>query len=54
LRFGPAELGNWVPQDLKNYRIRSLNGRIDEFVLFKTSLTDAEVEAMYVVGRPHS
>jgi hypothetical protein len=53
LRFGAAELGNWVPQELKDHRIRSLNGRIDEFALLKTALSDDDVKAMYEVGRPH-
>jgi hypothetical protein len=53
LRFGKAELGNWVPQELKDHRIRSLNGRMDEFAMLKVALSDAEVKAMYEAGRPH-
>jgi Concanavalin A-like lectin/glucanases superfamily/FecR protein len=53
LRFGPVELGNWVPEDLKNDRIRNLNGRVDEFLLLDRSVSDDEVRAMYVAGRPN-
>jgi hypothetical protein len=53
LRFGNAELGNWVPQELKDHRIRSLNGRMDEFAMLKVALSDAEVKLMYEAGRPH-
>ena len=54
LRFGPVEIGNWVPEDLKNDRIRSLNGRVDEFLLLDRSMTDDEIRDMYVAGRPNS
>lgn len=53
LRFGPVELGNWVPEDLKNDRIRNLNGRIDEFLLLDRSMTDDEIQDLYVAGRPN-
>jgi len=51
LRFGPVELGNWVPEDLKNDRIRNLNGRVDEFLLLGRSMTDDEIKDLYVAGR---
>jgi hypothetical protein len=53
LRFGPVELGNWVPEDLKNDRIRNLNGRLDEFLLLDRSMTDDEIRDLYVAGRPN-
>jgi hypothetical protein len=53
LRFGPVELGNWVPEDLKNDRIRNLNGRVDEFLLLDRSMTDDEIKDLYVSGRPN-
>ena len=53
LRFGTAEIGNWVAEDLQDHRIRSLNGRMDEFVLLGTSVADDDVRAMYEAGRPH-
>jgi hypothetical protein len=54
LRLGPAEIGNWVPQDLREYRIRSLNGRIDEFILFNSPLTPDEIRSIYEAGKPQS
>jgi hypothetical protein len=53
LRIGPAELGNFVPEELKDHRIRSLNGRFDEFAIFSSSLTDQDIAAMYEAGRPN-
>lgn len=53
LRFGAAELGNWVPEDLKNDRIRNLNGRIDEFLLLDRSMTGDEIRELYLAGRPN-
>jgi hypothetical protein len=54
LRIGPAEIGNWVPQDLREYRIRSLNGRIDEFILFDEALAPEQIHSIYEAGRPQS
>jgi hypothetical protein len=54
LRIGAAEIGNWVPQDLKDYRIRSLNGRIDEFILFDSPLTGDEIREIYESGKPQA
>jgi Concanavalin A-like lectin/glucanases superfamily/FecR protein len=54
LNFGPVELGNWVPEDLKNDRIRNLNGRVDEFLLLDRSMTDDEIRHLYLAGRPNS
>jgi hypothetical protein len=53
LRFGGVELGNWKPEDLKNDRIRNLNGRIDEFLLLDRSLSDDEIKNLYLAGRPN-
>jgi hypothetical protein len=54
LRIGPAEIGNWVPQDLREYRLRSLNGRIDEFILFSDALSKEQIHAIYEAGTPQS
>jgi hypothetical protein len=51
LRFGAAELGNWVPEELKDHRIRSLNGRIDEFMLLDRAMSDAEVQELFEAGK---
>lgn len=53
LRFGGVELGNWMPKDLKNDRLRNLNGRIDEFLLLDRSMTDEEIKNLYLVGKPN-
>jgi hypothetical protein len=54
LRIGAAEIGNWVPKDLLDYRIRSLNGRVDEFILFDAPLSADEIHSIYESGRPQS
>ncbi|MBA3483241.1 MAG: FecR domain-containing protein [Pirellulales bacterium] len=55
LRFGASELGNWLPDDYhQDHRVRNFNGRMDEFALFKTALSDVEVRKMYEDGMPSS
>jgi hypothetical protein len=54
LRFGPSELGNWAAEDFIDHRIRSLNGSLDEFVVWGKPLDDAAIAAMYRVGAPPS
>jgi len=54
LRIGAAELGNWVPEDYKDHRVRSLNGRMDEFIIFKAALNEEQIHRMYEVGQPNS
>jgi hypothetical protein len=54
LKLGAAEIGNWQPAKLaekKNHPLRSLNGRIDEFMVLKRALTATEVAALYEAGR---
>jgi hypothetical protein len=53
LKLGNVELGNWgVPLRGNIYEIRSLNGRMDEFVLFGSALREDEIRALYEVGAP--
>jgi ferric-dicitrate binding protein FerR (iron transport regulator) len=54
LRFGAAEIGNWQPENFIDHRIRSLNGRMDEFVLFGKALRGDQIREMYKVGQPAS
>jgi hypothetical protein len=54
LRIGAAELGNWVPEVYKDHRVRSLNGRMDEFIIFKSALNEEQIYRMYEVGQPNS
>lgn len=54
LRIGGAEIGNWQPKVGENRSsnpIRSLNGRIDEFMVLKRALSATEVAALYEAGR---
>lgn len=54
-RFGPGEIGNWGlptrPEDAR-FAIRNLNGAIDEFAIFATALSDAEISEMFHAGTP--
>jgi len=55
LRIGDAELGNWglpAPEEKDPQPIRNLNGRMDEFMIFKSALPDAEIRALYEQGQP--
>lgn len=52
LRFGDTEIGNWTSKGFLDHTVRSLNGRIDELILYKTALTESEVAELYQSGRP--
>jgi hypothetical protein len=52
LKLGNAEIGNWQAQG-KPYPIRSLNGRIDEFVILQRILLPEEVASIYRAGMPN-
>ena len=52
LRFGDTEIGNWTSKGFLDHTVRSLNGRIDELILYKTALIEAEVAELYQSGRP--
>ncbi len=52
LRIGAAEIGNWQPID-KHQPIRSLNGRLDEFVILERSMNAQEIHALYTSGLPN-
>lgn len=53
LRLGDCELGNWTNASFKSKTaIRNFTGCIDEFLMLRRSLTDAEVESLYTQGRP--
>ena len=55
--IGSANLGNYTdpPPDVRSDRlIRSLHGRIDEFVIFDQALAAKEIQAIYDVGKPAS
>jgi hypothetical protein len=54
LVIGKASLGNWddPTRDDAAFKIRNLNGRIDEFAIFNAPITSREVKAMYEKGKP--
>lgn len=53
-RFGASEIGNWSqPVSQPPLQIRNFNGRMDEFLLYRTALTESEIRAMYEAGKPH-
>ena len=51
LRIGHVDLGNWS-KPIWARSIRTLNGRVDEFALFKAALSDEEIKEIYEAGRP--
>jgi hypothetical protein len=54
-RVGSAELGNWNARSGPNPApalIRNLSGAFDEFELFSRALIDAEVQDLYMKGKP--
>lgn len=53
LRIGQAELGNWSPRGIDDpWTVRNLNGRIDEFAIYASALSDEEIHELYEVGKP--
>ena len=53
MQFGPCELGNWgLPTPGHKFPIRNLNGCLDEFVIYRTVLSAAEIHEVYEAGRP--
>ncbi len=53
LRIGAAEIGNWQAEERQEHVIRSLNGRIDEFVILDRALSESEVRTMHHAGMPN-
>ncbi|MDF1753431.1 MAG: FecR domain-containing protein [Verrucomicrobiales bacterium] len=49
LRIGNGEIGNWGEPFRKdpNFAIRHLNGRLDEFTIYQSALTDNEIANLY-------
>ncbi len=50
--LGPAQIGNWSTENPR-YRDRRLSGRLDELVILKRTLTDAEIAAWVRAGSPY-
>jgi hypothetical protein len=53
INFGPCEIGNWgLPTQGHQFPIRNLNGAIDEFAIYSSVLTAAELKAIFEHGKP--
>jgi hypothetical protein len=51
--FGPCELGNWgLPSKGHAFPIRTLNGSIDEFAIYHSALSPAEIQNLNQKGQP--
>ena len=53
LRIGNAEIGNWgrpIGSGPK-FNIRTLNGCIDDFMIFNRALNEAEIKRLYQVSK---
>jgi hypothetical protein len=55
-RIGSATIGNFTPtrEPYLSSPSRSLNGRIDEFLIMRRALSGDEIKRMYELGKPNS
>ncbi len=52
--FGPCEIGNWgLPVEGVPFPTRNLNGRVDEFLIYKEPLSVDEIKNLYEAGIPN-
>ena len=53
--IGSSELGNWgLPDGVKpRTEVRTFNGRMDEFLLFREALDAADIARIYELGKPN-
>lgn len=53
--IGSGELGNWgLPEGVKpRTEVRTFNGRMDEFLLFRAALDAADIAKLHDLGRPN-
>jgi len=54
LQLGPAAVGNWSQYTGPAEKARTLNGALDEFILFDRPLSAEQVRDMYYTGQPQS
>ncbi|MCM8541363.1 MAG: FecR domain-containing protein [Lentisphaeraceae bacterium] len=52
ITLGNSEIGNWHCNPHTGHAIRSLNGRLDEFIIFSSPLSDKEIQDIYQQGTP--
>lgn len=55
MRIGSGELGNWgLPEGAKpRTEVRTFNGRMDEFLLFREALDATDISRIYELGKPN-
>jgi hypothetical protein len=54
IEIGPATIAGWLDRgkDPSPNKVRSLNCRMDEMMIFGSALSEAEILQMYEAGRP--
>lgn len=54
VRIGAASIGNWSEpmRDDPHFAVRNFNGSMDEFAIFNTALSAAEIAELYEHGKP--
>ena len=52
--LGWAQIGSWNPKEVGGYGVRFFRGKIDEFAIFTSALSDGEIERLYNDGKPES
>ncbi|MCM8533967.1 MAG: LamG domain-containing protein [Lentisphaeraceae bacterium] len=50
IKLGKSEIGNWSSNPNVGHPIRSLNGAIDDFMIFSRALSSEEVQEMFSAG----
>lgn len=51
IKLGSSEIGNWSKRGGEN-GLRSLNGRMDEFMMFSTAFDSEQIKELYLNGKP--
>jgi hypothetical protein len=52
IEISKAQIGNWYPPEVSRREIRNLNGRMDDFVIYKVALADQEIAEIYENSKP--
>ena len=52
IKLGKSDIGNWTTKNKNHHHIRSLNGRLDEFIIFSSPLSDSDISSLYRLGLP--
>lgn len=51
IKLGNCEIGNWSKRSGEN-GLRSLNGRMDEFMIFSSAFDSQQIKELYLNGKP--